>query len=86
MLDVEKLETGLNKLTGLDLLELEKEERLAGNTTIELTTSKSFQARLAARALGMNVHDLKEMPLREFNQVCVRVFGFLNDMGAAEPS
>lgn len=79
MIDYQKLDEGLNKLNGFDMLELEKEERLTGNTTLELSTSKSFQARLAAKALGMNVHDLKALPLKEFNQVCVRCFGFLNE-------
>ena len=79
MIDVKKLDEGLDKLNGFDMLELEKEERLTGNTTLELSTSKSFQARLAARALDMNVHDLKALPLKEFNQVCVRCFGFLNE-------
>lgn len=79
MIDLSKLEAGLNKLVGYDMETLEKEERLAGNTTLELSTSKSFQARLAAKALGMNVHDLKALPLREYNQICVRVFSFLNE-------
>ncbi|MBR6711956.1 MAG: hypothetical protein IKI76_03065 [Selenomonadaceae bacterium] len=79
MIDVKKLDEGLNKLNGFDLEAVEKEERLAGNTTLELSTSKSFQARLAARALNMNVHDLKSLPLKEYNQICLRVFGFLNE-------
>lgn len=78
MIDLEKLEKGLNELRGLDVIETEREERLAGNTTIELSTSKSFQARLAARALGVNVHDLFELPANEFHLVCVRCFAFLN--------
>lgn len=79
MIDYQKLEEGLNKLTGYDLLTLEQEERLTGNTALELSTSKSFQARLAAKALNMNVNDLKALPLKEFNQICVRCFGFLNE-------
>ena len=77
-MDMEKLEAGLKKLRGYDLIELEKEERLTGNNALELSTSKSFQARLAARALGVNPHDLMELPANEFNQVCIRTFGFLN--------
>lgn len=81
MIDFEKLEANLDKMKGYDFLEVEHEERLTGNTTIELSTSKSFQARLAARALGMNVNDIKDLNIREFYQVCVRVFGFLNERG-----
>ncbi|MBR2775186.1 MAG: hypothetical protein IKD73_09405 [Selenomonadaceae bacterium] len=83
MIDYKKLEAGLNKLTGFDLLTLEQEERMAGNKTLELSTSKSFQARLAAKALDMNVHDLYQLPLKEFNTVCVYVFGFLNEPAEA---
>ena len=79
MIDTTKLEEGFAKLKGYDLIDLEKEERLTGNTTLELSTSKSFQARLAARALNMNVHDLKNLPLKEYNQICMRVFSFLNE-------
>ena len=78
MINVEKLEEGLSNLRGYDMIALEKEERLAGNTALELSTSKGFQARVAAKALGVNPHDLLELPLRTFNQVCVRTFAFLN--------
>lgn len=83
MIDYKKLEEGLDKLNGYDLENAEREERLAGNTTLELSTSKSFQARLAARALGMNVHDLKSLKLREYNRLCLRTFGFLNEPEAS---
>ena len=77
-MDLEKLEEGLNKLTGYDMEAIEREERQTGNMTLELTTSKSFQARVAAKALGINVHDIKSLPLRDYNQLCVRCFAFLN--------
>lgn len=77
-IDFEQLEKGLNGLIGYDMIALEKEERLAGNTALELSTSKGFQARVAAKALGVNPHDLLELPLRTFNQVCIRCFSFLN--------
>ena len=83
-MDLEKLEAGLNALTGYDLLAVEQEERLAGNTTLELSTSKSFQARLAARALKENVNDLKALNIKEFNQCCLRVFSFLNAPAQSE--
>ena len=79
MIDVQKLDEGLNKLTGRDLIAIEREERLTGNTSLEITTSKGFQGRVAARALGMNPHDLLDLPMNEFNQICIRAFGFLNN-------
>lgn len=77
MIDLEKLDAGLNKLRGYDMEEAESAERAAGNTFVNLSLTKSFQARLAAKALQMNPHDLKELPLKEYNDVCNRVFLFL---------
>lgn len=77
MIDLEKLDAGLNNLRGYDMEEAESAERAAGNTFVNLSLTKSFQARLAAKALQMNPHDLKELPLKEYNDVCNRVFLFL---------
>ena len=78
-MEIDKLEKNLDELNGYDMLILEQEERLTGNKTLELSMSKSFQARLAAKALGINVNDIKALPLRQFNEICVRVFSFLNE-------
>lgn len=86
MIDLKKLDNGLKKLTGYDLEAIEKEERMTGNNQPELTLSKSFQARLAAKALDMNVHDLKALPLREYNSVCAAVFAFLFNPSAEAES
>ena len=77
MIDMEKLSAGLEKLRGLDLEECEAAERAAGNNFPELSFSKSFQARLAAKALEMNVFDLKELPLKDYDAACRVVFNFL---------
>ena len=77
MIDMEKLQSGLEKLRGLDLEECEAAERAAGNNFPELSFSKSFQARLAAKALEMNVHDLKEMSLKDYDSACRAIFNFL---------
>lgn len=69
----EKIREGMAQLTGRDVLEVEAEERATGNNLADLTLSKKFQARLAARALQMNVHDLRELPMRKYNQACVAV-------------
>ena len=77
MVDITKIEDGLNKLRGLDFEQAEREERTAGNTFPDVTFSKSFQARLAAAAIGVTVHDINELPLREFNRATQAVFNFL---------
>ena len=77
MIDMEKLSAGLEKLRGLDLEEAEAAERAAGNNFPELSFSKSFQARLAAKALDMNPFDLKELSLKEYDSACRKIFNFL---------
>lgn len=76
-MDTSKLDEGLNKLRGLDFEQCEAAERATGNNYPELSFNKSFQARLAAKALGVPVADVKELPLKEYNRVCQSVFGFL---------
>lgn len=83
MVDFEKLDAGLNKLRGYDLEEAEAAERAAGNNYVNLSFSKSFQARLAAKALEMNVHDLRELPLKEYDAACQRVFLFFFGVSSA---
>lgn len=77
-LDMEKLQAGLDKLTGHDLEAVTIAERRAGNQAVQLDASKSFQARLAAKALDMNLDDLRSLPLLDYNAACVAVFVFLN--------
>lgn len=83
-IDIKKLEEGLNSLTGLHFEQAEKQERLTGNVTPDLSFSKSFQARLAAFALDMNVHDIKELPLKEYSLVTQKVSNFLFSGSAEE--
>ena len=83
MIDMEKLSAGLEKLRGYDLEEAEAAERAAGNNFPELSFTKSFQARLAAKALDMNPFDLKELSLKEYDSACRLVFGFLFSTGSA---
>lgn len=76
-IDVKKLDEGLNGLRGLDFEQCEAQERSAGNNYPEMSFSKGFQARLAARALGVPPADVRELPLREYNKICQTVFNFL---------
>lgn len=77
MIDITNLTEKLNSLSGLDFEECEAEERKIGNNSIDITFSKSFQARLAARALGCNPHDIKNLPLRKYSKVVTGVLTFL---------
>ena len=76
MVDTSKLTEKLNALTGLDFELVEAQERASGNTYIDVTFTKSFQARLAAQALGVPVADIKELPMKEYIKTCGKVLNF----------
>ena len=76
-MDISKLDEGLNNLRGLDFELAEMQERATGNNFPDVTFSKGFQARLAAMALNVNVHDIKGLPLKQYAQICQTVFNFL---------
>lgn len=76
-IDISKLTEGLNGLRGLDFEQCEAQERATGNNQPLLTMTAGFQARLAAKALGVPVADIKELPLKEYNRVCQATFNFL---------
>lgn len=86
MIDEQKLKDGLSKLRGLDFEAAESQERLSGNNFPDVTFSRTFQARMAALALGMNVHDIKGLPMREYNRVCQTVFNFFYSTSGDEIS
>lgn len=76
-IDLSRLEEKLLELTGVDFEAAETQERAAGNNFPDVSFTKSFQARLAARALGINVYDLKAASLRDYSRACQMVFNFL---------
>ena len=75
--DISNLAEKLNELTGLNFEECEKEERNVGNNAVDVTFSKSFQARLAAKALDVNVWEIKELSLKQYAKVTTTVMTFL---------
>lgn len=77
MVDTSNLKEKLEKLRGVDFEECERDERSAGNNAVDVTLSKSFQARLAAKALGCNPYDIKELPLKKYSKVVMEVMTFL---------
>ncbi|WP_295280364.1 hypothetical protein [Veillonella sp.] len=75
--DDDTLIAGLEKLTGNDFNACEMAERRAGNMHSDLAFSKSFQARLAARALKEDLGIIKALPMYDYNQLCWVVGTFL---------
>lgn len=81
-INFDELNEKLGALTGTDLLMAERDCRTAGENFPTLQFSSAFQARLAARALNVNYHDLLALPLKDFNRVCQTVFNFLFNAGS----
>ena len=71
------LKENLGKLKGVDFEDVERQERNAGNISINASMTPSFQSRLAALALDVNPHDLKELPIKQYNKINLEVFNFL---------
>ena len=83
-MDISKLNEQLGELRGLDFELAEAQERTAGNNFPDVTFTKGFQARLAALALGVPVADIKELPIRKYQDVCAKVFNFLYNPSVIE--
>ena len=71
-MDTTNLQAGLEALTGYDFEQAENAERTAGNSF-----SKGFQARLAAKALGVSITDIKNLGIREYAVITTKVMNFL---------
>lgn len=76
-MDKEKLEEGLKQLTGYDFEEIERASRLKGDVSPDVTFSKDFQSRLAAKALGIGLDEVKKLPLPEYVAATQAVSSFL---------
>lgn len=76
-MDKVKLEEGLKQLTGYDFEEIEKTCRLKGDVSPDVTFSKDFQSRLAAKALGVGLDEVKKLPLPEYVATTQTVSSFL---------
>lgn len=84
-IDYEKLKNGLEQLNGNDYIEAEHEAKHKGDTSIEPTFSKTFQAVVAAKALGVEYEAITKLKFREFTTVTLAVFVFLGgSMAEAE--
>lgn len=76
-IDYNKLNEGLLKMTGIDFVHCEMAERRSGNGAGDIAFTKSFQARLAARALKEDYGIIQGLPLYQYNNLCWHVSNFL---------
>lgn len=83
-INYEKLNAGLENLTGKDLERLEKIARSMGERLPEITLSKKYQALVAAKALGVKYDDITDLPAKQYLEVTLSVFNFFyEDMAMA---
>ncbi len=76
----ENLEEKLDCLSGTDLEECEKEEVIAGNKAVNIFGTRTFLIRLAAKALGVPLADLKNLPMRQYLRLVRRTDLFFADV------
>ena len=77
MVDKKKMRAGLEGLTGYDFEEAEKAARMGGDMTPDVSFSKDFQARIAAKAAGVSVDEIKKLNIKEFTEITSTVNNFL---------
>lgn len=86
----EKLFEALNKLSGRDFAEAERQARLEGDTSVDIGTSRTFYAAVAAKALKTPLPDIMELPMREYFAITGDVGSFLltpeESLSALQPS
>ena len=86
----EKLFEALNKLSGRDFAEAARQARLEGDTSVDIGTSRTFYAAVAAKALKTPLPDIMELPMREFFAITGDVGSFLltpeESLSALQPS
>ncbi len=68
-------------LSGQDIVDTENEMNLEKEFAISAELSKNIQARIAAKAAGINSEVIKAMPIRDFNKITNEVRDFLLDTG-----
>lgn len=74
----DELEEKLEGLTGADFEAVQKNFKLKNPNFVGVAQlDTGFQAELAANALGVNVNELKALPLRKYNKILQAVSRFL---------
>lgn len=76
-MDISVLKRSLENLTGKDYALAERKARRKGETAVVIQLASSFQAELAALALGMTTDELEKMPIRVYNAMMSEVSNFL---------
>ena len=71
----------LEKITGADLVDAEREYLAIGGTPTSLPLSATYQMCIAAKGAGLDLEAVRAMKARDCSALLLRVQGFLLDMG-----
>lgn len=82
-MELEKIDELLEKSTGTDFIQAERQARLLGDSTPSIVFSVKFQAILLANLLGVPVEDVEELPMQKFVTAIGKVNAFLFGQAAA---
>ena len=69
------------KMTGRDMVSIETEMQMNNEYCIAPEVSRSFQAKMAAKAAGIGSDVLDAMPIKDFNRITNAARSFLIDTG-----
>jgi len=75
-IEIKNLREKLETLSGVDFEEAEREEMQSGNKADDVTMTRSYAIRIAARALGVKPVDLKKFPVLEYLAIIRQVNNF----------
>ena len=76
-----ELTFNFEQLTGKDMVSIETEMQMNNEYALAPEISRSFQAKMAAKAAGIGSDVLEAMPIKDFNRITNAARGFLIDTG-----
>ena len=81
---IKEINLDLDKLTGNDLIEAEKDVMISDNTPFVMDFNRSFLITIAAKAAGIATDALKGLNIRDFSKITGEVQRFLTGSDSAE--
>ena len=76
-----ELTFNFERLSGRDMVSIETEMQMNNEYAIAPEVSRSFQAKMAAKAAGIGSDVLDAMPIKDFNRITNAARSFLIDTG-----
>lgn len=77
----EKIVCNFERLTGRDMVSIETEMQMNNEYALAPEISRSFQAKMAAKAAGIGSDVMEAMPIKDFNRITNAARNFLIDTG-----